>query len=330
MGGTRLHLAWGLLAICLWILWPAPASSQAGEAAGMITELKVNRGRVEVRPAGTQEWRKVGPLLTLRAGDTVRATDDATAVVLLSGGRGSVKVSKANSPFVVPAPQAGESKVQKAMTLLDASFGFLSGTAKEEPRATLSTRGGPRPPVILSPRNGPVLPDTLTFEWLGSRFHRHTLRIVGPAGVVLEKKDLTGGRFNYPSDAPPLTPGVRYTVQVLSGNHPSQQAWFEVLDPSRAQAIRRDLEDLEQGAGSSVPPNTLVALRVGYLANNGLIHNARLTLIPALSKDPDEPTLHLLLAKLYEKSGLPEQAAEEYDEARFLLSVPAKRQVPLK
>lgn len=291
----------------------------------MITELKINRGRVEVKPAGAQEWRKAGPLLTLRVGDTVRATEDATAVILLSGGRGSIKVNAAASPFLVPAPQSGESKVQKAMALLDASLGFLSTTAKEEPRATLSTRGGPRPPVILTPRNGPVLPDSLTFEWLGSRFSRYTFRIVGPKGVVLEKRDLTGARFDYPPDAPPLTPGVRYTVQVLSGSHPAQQAWFEVLETSRAETIRRDIKELEQAVGPTISPNTLVTLRTGFLASNGLIHDARLSLIAALTKDPDEPTFHLLLAKLYEKSGLPAQAAEEYDEAGFLMSGPAKR-----
>lgn len=312
------------LAICLLMLLPSPARGQGTETAGMITELKVDRGRVEVRSAGAQEWRKAGPLLALRSGDTVRVTDDASAVVLLSGGRGSVKVTKANSPFVVPAPQSGESKAQKAMTLLEASLGFLSATAKEEPRATLSTRGGPRPPVILSPRNGPVMPGFLTFEWHGSRFSRYTVRIVGPGGVVLEKKDLTGARFDYPPDAPPLTPGVRYTVQVLAWGRPAQQAWFEVLDSSRTQAIWQDLLELEKAAGPTASPNTLAALRAGFLASNGLLHDARLSLIAALTKDPDEPTLHLLLGTLYEKSGLSEQAAEEYSEARFLLRGPTK------
>lgn len=303
---------------------PLPASGEGTETAGMITELKVDRGRVEVKSAGAQEWRKAGPLLALRAGDTVRVTDEATVVILLSGGRGSVKVNKANSPFMVSASPSGESKVQKAITLLEASLGFLSTTAKEEPRAALSTRGGPRPAVILSPRNGPVMPDSVTFEWLGSRFSRYTVRIVGPNGVVLEKKDLTGARFDYPPGAPPLAPGVRYTVHVLAGNHPAQQAWFEVLDSARAQAIRRDLMELEKAVGPAASPNTLVTLRAGFLASNGLLHDARLSLISALTKDPDEPTLHLLLGKLYEKSGLPEQAAEEYGEARFLLRGPTK------
>src|SRR3989304_4843372 len=125
-----------------------PAHGQGSESAGMITELKVDRGRVEVRPAGAQEWRQAGPLLALRAGDTIRVSDEAVAVILLSGGRGTVRVTKTNSPFVVAASQPGDSKAQKAMTLLEASLGFLSTTATEEPRATLPTPGGPTPPVL--------------------------------------------------------------------------------------------------------------------------------------------------------------------------------------
>ena len=326
MNVNRWVTGWLAVAALVGGQWLAvPAHGQGGESAGMITELKVDRGRVEVRPAGAQEWRKAGPLLALRAGDTIRVSDEAVAVILLSGGRGTVRVTKTNSPFVVAASQPGDSKAQKAMTLLEASLGFLSTTAKEEPRATLSTRGGPKPPVILTPRNGPVLPDSLTFEWLGSRFSRYTVRIVGPKDVVIEKKDLTGARFEYPPGAPPLSPGVRYTIQVLSGSHPAQEAWFEVLDPARAQAIRQDVKELEQAFRRTVSPNTLAALRAGFLARNGLVHDARLTLVTALAKDPDEPTLHLLLGKLYETAGLRDQAAEAFDEARFLMTGPTKQ-----
>jgi len=326
MSGKRWLAAWVAALVLLGSqCFPAPAGGQGSESAGMITELRVDRGRIEVKAAGAQEWRKAGPLLALRAGDTIRVSDEAMAVILLSGGRGTVRVTRANSPFVVATSQPGESKAQKAMTLLEASLGFLSTTAKEEPRATLSTRGGPKPPVILTPRNGPVLPDSLTFEWLGSRFSRYTVRIVGPKGVVIEKKDLTGARFAYPAGAPPLSPGIRYTIQVLSGGHPAQEAWFEVLEQTRAQAIRRDLKELEQAVGPTVSPNTLAALRAGFLARNGLVHDARLTLVAALAKDPDEPTLHLLLGKLYETAGLRDQAAEAFDETRFLMTGPTKQ-----
>ena len=285
----------------------------------------MGRGQVEVKPAGSAEWRKVRPLLAVRAGDTLRATDDASAVILLSGGRGSVKVAAAGSPFVVPAPQPGEGKLQKVATLVDASLGFLTSSARELPRAALGTRGGPRPPVILSPRNGPVLPDSLSFEWLGSRYGRYTIRIVGPSGVALERKGLAGGRLDYPPAAPALAPGIRYTFQVISGSHPPQEVWFEILDPARAQALRRDLTMLEQEFGPTVSPNTLAMLRAAFLAENGLIHDARLLVVGALGQDPDEPTLHFLLANLYAKVGLAQQAAESYEEARFLMAGPPKR-----
>ncbi len=305
--------------------------ARAAETAGMITEIKTGRGRVEVRPAGGAEWRPAAPLQALRAGDAVRATQNAWAVIVLSGGRGSLRVEAAGSPFLVPAPRPGESKAQKALGLLESSFTYLSSGTKEPLQAVLSTRGGPRPPVILSPRNGAVLPESLTFEWLGSRFSRYTIRIVGPGGAVLERAGVVGARFEYPPNAPALTPAVRYTFQVIAGNHPPQEAWFEVLDPRRTQALRRDLADLEQALGPAVSPNTLVTLRAGFLANNGLLHDARLAVIAGLTRDPDEPTLHFLLGNLYGRTGLPDQAAESYDEAHFLMTrggtepAPAKR-----
>ncbi len=70
------------------------------------------------------------------------------------------------------------------------------------PRLFLATRSRARPPVILSPRNGRVLPEGLAFEWLGSRFTRYTVRLVGPNGPVIERREVTGPRWEYPADAP--------------------------------------------------------------------------------------------------------------------------------
>jgi Tfp pilus assembly protein PilF len=82
------------------------------------------------------------------------------------------------------------------------------------------------------------------------------------------------------------------------------------------------MKELEQTLGPTVSPNTLVTLQAGLLASNGLLHDARASLIAALAKDPEEPTLHFLLGNLYSKLGLAEQAAESYDEARFLVTGP--------
>jgi hypothetical protein len=210
--------------------------------------------------------------------------------------------------------------MQKAQTLFSASLGFLSAGAKEPPKALLSTRSATRPPEILTPRDGPVLPDSLVFQWLGSQFSRYTVRVLDPSGVVLERKGVVGARFTYPADGPPIKPGVRYRFQVEALNHPPYETWFEVIDPTRAAAVREDIKQLESSLGPGVSPSSLAAVTAGALASEGFFHDARLVALAALAKDPDEPSLHALLGNLYLKTGLPKQAAESLDEAQFLLS----------
>ncbi|HEX5530167.1 MAG TPA: hypothetical protein VFZ82_11420, partial [Methylomirabilota bacterium] len=258
------------------------------------------------------------PLLALRAGDVVRTTDNASAVVLLSGGRGTVRVEGASGTFTVPGG-AAPAQGQKARTLVEASLGFLAGTTRESSLAVLATRGATRPPTIVSPRNGRVLPETLAFEWLGSRFTHYTVRVAGPAGPVIERREVTGARWEYPADAPALAPGVRYTLRVAAPGHPPQEAWFELADAERARAVAGDLAGLEQELGASVSPTSRAVLRAGLLAREGFLHDARRVVVAALVTDPDEPTLHLLLGDLYTRTGLTDLATESFDEAQFLL-----------
>ena len=300
-------------------VWTERTGGQAAETAGMITEIKVGHGKVEVRTGGAG-WRPAAPLNTLRVGDQVRAAGDAVAVLLLAGGRGTVRVEAPNSPYTVTGIQTEDTTSQKARTLLSASLGFLSTGTKERPKAVLSTRGSTRRPEILTPRNGPVLPDSIQFEWLGSQFSRYTVRVLDPSGVVLERKGVVGARFPYPADAAALKPGVRYRFQVEALGHQPYEAWFEVVDPARATAVRDDLNQLETALGPGVSPNSLAAVKGGALAAEGLYHDARLVALAALARDPDEPTLHMLLGNLYQKTGLPQLAAESFDEAQFLLS----------
>lgn len=306
------------LALGALLAQAAPAGAQTGETAGVITEIKPAKGRVEVKPAAGGDWRPARPLLALRAGDVVRTTEDASAVVLLSGGRGTVRVAGAAGTLTVPGVAAA-GQGQKAKALVEASPGFLAGTTKESSQAVLATRSAARPPVILSPRNGPVLLDALAFEWLGSRFARYSVRLAGPNGPVVERREVTGPRWEYPADAPALAPNTRYTLQVTAGGQPAQEAWFELVDAARARAVAGDLTALEQELGTGVPPTSKAVMRAGLLAREGLLHDARRVVVAALDADRDEPTLHLLLGDLYTRTGLASLAAESFDEAQFLL-----------
>ena len=319
MGAARRTLIrWGSILALPGFLWsPTVAASAEREVAGMITEIHLGGGQVEVRSAESELWRAAAPLRTLRSGDTVSATGDAWVVLVLSGRRGVVRVDEAKSPFVVPAPPAARGQLDKGLEILEASFSFLSTTSGELPLATLGTRAGMKPPVILTPHNGLVLPDALVFEWRGSQSSLYALRIVGPDGLVLERTNLATTRFEYPKSAPPLAAGVRYRFQLLPAWHPPQEVWFELVDPDIARKIRDDLRDLEEALGPAPSPATLVTLRAGFLAHNGLLHDARLGVVDELARQPDEPSLHCLLGDLYARQGLPEEAMESFAEARY-------------
>lgn len=295
----------------------APAAAQDAETAAVITEIKPRRGAIEVRRAGETAWAPAAPLLALRPGDAVRATEDATAVVLLSGGRGGVTVRAGAAPLVVPAGPPQRGRVDRALQLLRAAFGFLEDSGADPPRAVLATRGGPRPPIVLAPRNSLVLPGPIAIEWRGARFVRYTVRLTDPQGVVLERHDVTGDRLEYPGDAPALRPGTPYTVEVLARGYAPERAWFEVVDPARAQVLRADLERLVEVLGDTTTPSTAAAVRVGHLVRQGLLHDARLAVLDALARDPEEPVLHRLLGQVYARTGLADLAAEAFAEAQF-------------
>lgn len=315
-----------LVVLAATSLWGGEVGAQSREVAGIVTEIKLGTGAVEVKPAGAADWRPAAPLMGLLVGDNIRASEGASAVVLLSGGRGALLIESGGAPVVIPAPDFGESKVRKAQAILAASLNYFNSRARELPQTVLGTRGGLRSPLVLAPRNGSVLADSVSLEWLGSPIARYTVQIAGSGGVVLERMGVTGGRLTNPLEVRALEAGQRYSVRVtLEGTQRSDQAWFEVLSGEQTREVRESLATLTRELAGSVPPNTLVALRAGFLADRGLLDEARREVLAALAKDRDEPTLYLVLGSIYTQAGLPQQADEAYQEARFLLTARARQ-----
>src|SRR5258706_10546977 len=101
----------------------APVGAQTRDVGAMITEIKPGRGRIEVSGPGTTDWRPAGPLLALKVGDSLRATDDAAAVVVLAGPRGRGGGGGAPAPLVGAAPPPGR-PVQKGLLPLQSRPGL--------------------------------------------------------------------------------------------------------------------------------------------------------------------------------------------------------------
>jgi hypothetical protein len=315
----------GGLALAVAVAFAGAAVAMAADAVGVLTEIRAERGQVEVKRAGESQWVAAKPLLALRPGDQLRATGEARASLVFTGGRGAQAVSAANSPFTVqpPATAAAGDKVKQ---LVGSVTDFLSGKQKDLAYLPLSVRSVRPPRVVqLQPRATKLLPGPLVFEWSGSDTFRYKVRVLGPTGVIWQQADLRRKPLPYPASAPALEPGVRYTWELEPGGRPAQRTEFEVLPPAEASRVRESLDLLVPASLPGYPPSSIALMRAGYALQDGLYAQARRELVTALASDPDEPTLHLLLGQVYDAIGLGELAQREFIEARDLSTRPGDR-----
>jgi hypothetical protein len=307
---------WAALAGALAMAFAALAS--AADPVGVLTEIRAEKGRVEVKRGGEADWKAAQPLLALRPGDQIRVSGEARASLVFTGGRGAQAVSAANSPFTVQAP-AGAGATDKAKALAGSVTDFLAGKQKDLTYLPLSVRAVRPPRVVqLQPRETKLLPGTVTFEWSGSETLRYRIRVLGPQGTLWEQANLPRKPIAYPASSPALEPGVRYSWQLETEGQAMQQVEFQILAASDAKRVRESLELLVPESLPGYSPSSVALMRAGYVLREGLLAEARHELMTALAKDPDEPTLHALLGQVYEQVGLGELAQRELIEARDL------------
>ena len=302
----------------------AAALAWAQEPLAVLTEMQLKGGKVEVKTAGDPDWQAPRPLFSLRPGDQVRVSGAGRAVLVFTGGRGTQVVTQGNSPFTVQA-QAGDGVSDRAKAVMGNVTTFLLGQQREKTYQSLSVRSvRAQPPVILAPRDSRVLPGALNFEWSGSDRLKYRVRLLGPQGAVLwEQSELDRRSLEYPAGAPALAPGARYTWELETREHGVQRASFDVAPAADAQRVKEALASLTPATAKGYPAATLSLMRAGLLFQETLYADARRELVAAIAADPDEPTLHLLLGHVYDRTGLKGLAANEFDEAEAL-AAPAK------
>jgi hypothetical protein len=287
-----------------------PAHAQ--DAVGVITEIKLNRGDVQIRLPG-KNWQKPGLLQSLYAGSQIQASKDATAVVLYTAGAKTITVDERNSPFEIKATEskggAGASVTEVASSLM--------GKKKPPAYVPLAVRGGKRPPLLVSPRNTKLMSDAPTLQWMGMERQPGTVRLYGPDGLLWSAENISLTQIKYPASAPRLKPGVEYSWVIEKKDFPVEKVRFQLLPPAEVKSVQDEMTALQNAPG--VPKTTQAILKAGLFFSRALYYDAREALIEAVKVDPDEPTLHFLLADVYEKTGLKELASEEYSESDFLL-----------
>jgi Flp pilus assembly protein TadD len=145
------------------------------------------------------------------------------------------------------------------------------------------------------------------------------VRLLGLQGaVVWERADVGRRPLAYPASAPRLTPGARYTWELVTREHGVQKASFEVTSSADATRVTEALGVLTPDGVDGYPPATLALMRAGLLFQESLYADARRELTAGIAAAPEEATLHLLLGHVYDRTGLKRLAAEEFDEAEAL------------
>ena len=284
------------------VLTAAPV--RAASPIGVVTELHVKNGQVEVKPSGADRWEPAKPLLAIAEGDQLRVSGAGRAVLVFAASQGSAVVTAANSPFVAAAP-AQPSLGERIM----AAIGLLQATPRE-PRAALTTRS-PRdfpPVVLLAPRETRVAADAIHLEWAGPEAERYTVRILaGDGGVLWEKKGVEARALALTASELRLVPG-RYRWEVESGTHGIHHVTFDVATPDAVAQAKAAVAAVD---AAGYPAVTAGLLRAAALMREGFHADARRALLQTIAANPEEPTLHLLLADVYSKTRLDNLAAAE-------------------
>jgi len=292
----------------------------ATEPVAVLTEIRAGPGELRVRRAGEASWIAPQLLASLRPGDQIRALGNGRAVLVFSANGGTEVVSAANSPYTV-RPPAAQTGTEKVRSLVASVADFLLGSQRELTYHSLSLRGpGRTTPFIISPRESRMLPGPVTFEWGGPDALQYRVRVVGPDGLLWEGAGLPRRPLLYPPEAPPLRAGARYVWELEAKGYPVEWTQFELLKGFEATRVQEALNLLQTGTPAAYPRNTSVLLRAGLLLQNRCYDAARHELLAGIKADQDEPTLHLLLGRVYERTGLKELAAEAFQDAQSRLN----------
>jgi hypothetical protein len=298
-----------------------PAGAGATDAVAMLSALRATGGEVKVKPVGGA-GRPATLFMELHQGDVLEASGQAQAEILYlrraPGQPATVSVSAAAPVTVSASARGGVTPTATTLVSEVATMFFKLKKKSGSEHVPLGGRGSTTAaaePVILGPRATRVLAAPLAFIWAGPDVP-YTVTVLAPDGAALWTGSHPGpGSLAYPDARERLTPGARYTWRLeTNGRYPEEQASFDVVPAAEAQRVAGELAELERVGG--YPEGALTLLRAGVLINHELFEAARSELTAAVARRPGDGALRYLLGEVYDRTGLSDQAAQAFAEAR--------------
>lgn len=197
--------------------------------------------------------------------------------------------------------------------------GWLLARCRQCPDDPANYRGGQsdRIPYIITPRNTFLLTNRPTFRWnrpvQGAKSYTVRLISLSLRKDIWQKENVTDNKLTYPPDAPPLQPGVDYSlvIKVESGSSSNEEespVTFRVLDARDADDVRSASALIYQ---QQLPEETK-SLLLAYLYSGYYLRAEAIELLEPLAAKSQTPAVHRLVGDLYRQVGLASLAEPYY------------------
>lgn len=155
-------------------------AAQGEEVVAVITELKFNKGDIQIRRPGTAKTERPAILQSLYQGSTLQVFQDAAAMVLFTDSLRTVRVDENNSPFEIkPAAKTGET----AGRFREVANSLL-GKKSPPNLVPLTVRAFESRPTLVTPRQTKLLTPAPRFQWMGIEGQLSTIKVFGPGGMI--------------------------------------------------------------------------------------------------------------------------------------------------
>lgn len=301
--------------------WSASAAHATNDPAAVLTSCK---GAVTVLRAGALSPASFGA--ALRDGDEVKTGAGSEAEILFSAGNwvqigpnSSMRI-KGRPAGTNTAPEGDRSSasngsfevVQKFLKLKNAEGSSAIGGLRSADNATRL--------VAVTPCQTRVRTTQPVFKWkLDDPTTELKLTVYGQSAVVWQTTVSNATTVTYPADAPALNPGVSYswtletTDPLVSPPLRTPASFFEIMSPRDATTLDADLSKLDANK-----PGTLTyhLTRASLYFERGLVDDAITETENALVADPDNQSLHAILARLYAETGRTQEALGELNKVQ--------------
>jgi hypothetical protein len=298
------------------VVLAAPIFAQAKRPVAFITELKLGkRGDVNLHLPNGKKQKAMIPI-NLYPGTRIEVSNDAVVEIYFGDAKESIRVTGKNGSFTVHAPavkpRSSLSQTVERATIAANGLWKIWNEKKPETDEPGGSRG-PRPLgdlILKAPRrHTKLLTKWPQFQWEGRANAAATLKVMGPKGEeVWSVKNLPPKQIQYPQTAPALLPDVYYSWVIEMEGIKYSGGRFKILTDDELGALKARLAEIE--SQSNLGKATQRVLQISYLISQELYYDARERLIEALETDGNEPTLRLLLAEVYQRTGLDNLAGE--------------------